>query len=59
MEIKIPLSSGFFQEKKKNNGGGGRSKGEETETTFKIVTSDAYSFPHINSLPRRTDLITR
>lgn len=54
MEIKIPLSSVFFQEKKKQRGGG-----EETETTFKIVTSDAYSFPHINSLPRRTDLITR
>lgn len=43
----------FFSGWKKRNGGG------RTETTFKIVTSGVYSFPHINSPPERIDLITR
>lgn len=53
MEIKIALIFSFFQGGKKNGGGG------RTETTFKIVTSGVYSFPHINSPPERIDLITR
>lgn len=52
MEIKIALIFSFFQGGKKNGRG-------RTETTFKIVSSGVYSFPHINSPPERIDLITR